>query len=68
MNMQVRDSDGNIVTDVSDVKKRWKDYFKWLLNVDDEKRAELTESILGVMQELVNEGHGISVVRKTVKN
>ena len=42
--MQVRDSDGNTVTDASNVKQRWKEYFEWLLNVGDGRRAELTES------------------------
>ena len=42
MNMRVRDSDGNIETDANDVKQRWKEYFEWLLNVDDGRRAELT--------------------------
>ena len=40
---------GNIVADASDVKQRWKEYFEWLLNVDDRRKAELTESELGVM-------------------
>ena len=31
MSMQVRYSDGDIATDESDVKKRWKEYFEWLL-------------------------------------
>ena len=69
MSMRVRDSDGNIVTDASDVKQRWKEYFEWLLNVDDGRRAELTESGLGVMNELANGELEISVedVRKAVK-
>ena len=69
MNMQVRDSDGNIVTDASDVKQRWKEYFEWLLNVDDGRRAELTEIGLGVMNESAN-GEleiGVEDVRKAVK-
>ena len=44
MSMRVRDSDENIMTDASDVKQRWKEYFEWLLNADDGRRAELTES------------------------
>ena len=69
MSMRVRDSDGNIVTDASDVKQRWKEYFEWLLTVDDGRRAELTKSGLGVMQELANGELEISVedVRKAVK-
>ena len=69
MSMRVRDSDGNIVTDASDVKQRWKEYLEWLLNVDDGRRAELTESGLGEMNELANGELEISVedVRKTVK-
>ena len=57
------------MTDASDVKHRWKEYFEWLLNVDDGKRAELTESGLRVMNELANGELEISVedVRKAVK-
>ena len=69
MSMQVRDNDGNIVTDASDIKQRWKEYFEWLLNVNDERRAEMTASCPGVMHELVNGELEISVenVRKVVK-
>ena len=49
ISMQVRDSDENIVTDRSDIKQRWKVYSEWLLNVDDGRRAELTESGLRVV-------------------
>ena len=52
--MQVRDTDGNIMNDASDVKQRWKEQFEWLLNVDDGRRAELTEGGLGVMHELAD--------------
>ena len=38
--MGVKESDGNIVSDASDVKQRWKEYFEWLLNVVDGRRAE----------------------------
>ena len=67
MNMRVRDSDGNIVADASDVKQRWKECFEWRLNVDDGRRADLTESALGVMHESGTGELGISVedVRKT---
>ena len=69
MSMQVRNSDGNVVTDASDVKRRWKEYFEWLLNVDDGRRAELTESGFEVVNKLANEELEISVedVRKAVK-
>ena len=30
------------MTDASDVKQLWKEYFEWLLNVDDGRRTELT--------------------------
>ena len=69
MSMGVRDNDGNIVTDASDIKQRWKKYFEWLLNVDDGRKVELTESDLGVMHELAN-GEleiGVEDVRKTVR-
>ena len=49
MSMQARDTDGNIVTDANDVKQRWKEYFECLLNINNERRVELTESSLGVM-------------------
>ena len=67
--MLVRDSDGNIVTDASDVEQIWKEYFEWLLNVDDGKTV-LTKSGLGVMHELANGELEISVedVRKAVKS
>ena len=42
MSMRDRDNDGNIVTDGSNVKQGWIEYFEWLLNVDDLRRAELT--------------------------
>ena len=69
MSMRVRDSDGNVVTDASDIKQRWKEYFEWLLNVDDGRRAELTESGLGVMNELANGEleNSVEDVRKAVK-
>ena len=69
MSVRVRDSDGNNVTDASDVKHRWKEYFEWLLNVGDGRRAELTEGGLGVMHELANGELEIIVedVRKAVK-
>ena len=69
MRMRVRDSDGNIVTDASDVKQRWKEYFEWLLKVDDGRRAELTESDLGVMHEVANGEFEISMgdVKKAAK-
>ena len=69
MKMQVRDSDGNIVTDASDVKQKCKKYFEWLLNVDDGRRVELTEGGIGVMHKLENGELKISVenVRKAMK-
>ena len=69
LSMKVRDNDGNIVTGASDVKQRWKEYFEWLLNVDDGRRAELTEDGLGVMHELAIGELEISVehVRKVAK-
>ena len=46
-----------------------KEYFERLLNVDDERRAELTENGLGVMHELAIGELEISVedVRKAVQ-
>ena len=49
------------MTDASDIKQRWKEYFEWLLNVGDGRRAELIESGLGVMHELVIEALETSV-------
>ena len=49
------------MNDASDVKQWWKDCFAWLLNVDDGRRAELTESDLDVMHELANGELEISV-------
>ena len=58
------------MTDAIDIKQRWKEYFAWLLNVDDGRPVELTESGLGVMHELANADLEISVgdVRKAVNN
>ena len=50
--MQIGDSGRNIVTGASDIKQRWKEHFEWLLNVDDGRRAELTDSGLRVMHAL----------------
>ena len=57
------------MTDASDVKQRWKEYSEWLLNVDDGRKAELTESGLGAMHDSANGGLEINVedVRKAVK-
>ena len=68
--MQVRDNDGNIVTDASYIKQRWKEYYEWLLNVDGGRRAELTESDLGIMHELANGELEISMedVRKAMES
>ena len=72
MSMRVKNSDGNIVNDAShasDVKQKWKEFSEWLLSADDGRRAELIESGLWVMHELVNRELEISVedVRKAVK-
>ena len=40
------------MTDASDIKQRWKEYFELFLNVDDGRRAELTEIGIGVMHQL----------------
>ena len=57
------------MVDACDIKQGWKEYFEWLLNVDDRRRAELTESGFVVMHQLVNGELEISVedVRKAVK-
>ena len=41
------------MTDASDVKQRWKEYFEWLLTEDDRRRVVLTESGLVEMHELL---------------
>ena len=68
MSMKVRDSDGNMINEESRVKERWTEYFEWLLNVDDGRRAELTESGLEGIHEYANEEFEVSVddVRKAV--
>ena len=68
MSMKVRDSDGNMIHEESGVKERWTEYFEWLLNVDDGRRAELTESGLEGIHEYANEEFEVSVddVRKAV--
>ena len=68
MSMKVRDSDGNMINEESGVKERWTEYFEWLLNVDDGRRAELTESGLEGIHEYANGEFEVSVddVRKAV--
>ena len=61
MSMLVTNSDGDIVTDVRYIKQKWNEYFKWLLNVGNGRRAEMSESGPGVMYELVNGELEISV-------
>ena len=69
MTMKVRDVDGNMLTERAVVQQRWSEYFEGLLNVDDGRRAQLSE----VMGERVNENGNdvmeVSVedVRKAVK-
>ena len=41
-----------------------KEYFEWLLNVDDGRRAALTKNGLGVMHELANVEDARKVVKK----
>ena len=69
MSMRVRNSDGHIVTDERGVKQRWTEYFEWLLNVDNGRRAQLTENGLVGMHEVANGEIEISLqdVRKAVK-
>ena len=57
------------MSDASDIKQRWKEYFEWLWNVHDGWRAELTESGCGDMHELTNGELKIRMedVRKAVK-
>ena len=43
MSMRVKDSERNVMTEPARVKSRWSEYFEQLLNVDDGRRAELTE-------------------------
>ena len=43
MNMRVKDSEGNVLMEPNAVKSRWNEYFECLLNVDDGRRAQLTE-------------------------
>ena len=44
MDMKVKDVDGNILTEESEVKNRWSRYFQELLNVDNGREAELTDA------------------------
>ena len=67
MNMKVKNSEGILVTDAVEVKKRWSEYFESLLNVDDGRRVQVS----GAQRERVNENYVMEVslddVRKAVK-
>ena len=69
MSMRVKDSEGNVMTEPTGVKRRWSEYFEQLLNVDDGRRAELTEVRVGGGNETVNIDMDVRVddVRKAVK-
>ena len=69
MSMRVKDSEGNVMTEPTRVKSRWSEYFEQLLNVDDGRRAELTEVRGGGGDENVNTNMDVRVddVRRAVK-
>ena len=52
MDMRIKDVNGNILSDESEVKNRWSGYFQELLNVDNGREAELTDA--GVQRVNVN--------------
>ena len=45
MIMKVRDSEGNMLTEQPAVRQRWSEYYEALLNVDDGRRAQLSELV-----------------------
>ena len=69
MNMKVRDSEGNMLTEGARVQQRWREYFEGLLNVDDGRRAQMS----AVIRERMNDDAngvlevGVEDVRKAVK-
>ena len=69
MTMKVRDVDGNMLTERAVVQQRWSEYFKGLLNVDDGRRAQLSEVMGERVNENGNDAMEVSVedVRKAVK-
>merc|ERR1712002_703474 len=69
MTMKVRDSEGNMLTEGAKVQKRWREYFESLLNVDDGRRAQMSEVIRERMNDDTNGVFevGVEDVRKAVK-
>ena len=67
MIMKVRDSEGNILTERAAVRQRWSEYYEALLNVDDGRRAQLSEGVR--VNDDANDELKVSVedVRKAVK-
>merc|ERR1711872_852032 len=69
MSMRVKDSEGNVMTEPTGVKSRWSEYFEQLLNVDDGRRAELTDVRGGGGNENMNANMDVRVddVRRAAK-
>ena len=69
MEVRVKDSDGNILTDENAVKERWSEYFEQLLNVDDGRVAEISGAQMnGVLEDdLIDVDVTVEDVRKAVK-
>ena len=69
MIMKVRDSEGNMLTERAAVQQRWSEYYEALLNVDDGRRAQLSEIVRVRVNDDANDELEVSVegVRKAVK-
>ena len=69
MEVRIKDSDGNILTDENAVKERWSEYFEQLLNVDDGRVAEISGAQMnGVLEDdLIDVDVTVEDVRKAVK-
>ena len=68
MDMRIKDIDGNMVTEKNDVKRRWREYFEDLLNVDNGRVAELMDARIRVDgNERMEMEVTVEDVRKAVK-
>ena len=69
MIMKVRDSEGNMLTEQAAVRQRWSEHYEALLNVDDGRRAQLSEVVRMRVNNEANDELEVSVedVRKAVK-
>ena len=69
MIMKVRDSEGNMLTERAAVRLTWSEYYEALLNVDDGRRAQLSEVVRMRVNDDANDELEVSVedARKALK-